>query len=148
MASIWQRIFEGFKKKHSLSHELPAVVTDAIHLPREPFSWVVTASGKEFLANEVSGFYEPVADKAVGSGPPALLGVKKHSLPSHCPGLFAKLSPKGSEPDWEVFRFLLWQVPTSALVSWWGVGWLGSAVPKRGMLSCGFPIRPTLPSPQ
>lgn len=55
---------------------------------------------------------ESVADKVVGSGPPALLGVKKHSLPFHCPGLFPKLS----EPDWETFRFFLWQVPTPALV--------------------------------
>lgn len=40
-ASIQQRIFGGFEEEHSLAHELPAVVTDAIHLPREPFSWVL-----------------------------------------------------------------------------------------------------------
>lgn len=147
-ASIRQRIFGGFEEEHSLAHELPAVVTDAIHLPREPFSWVVTASGKEFLANEFSGLYEPVADKPVGSGPPALLGVKKHSLPSHCPGLFAKLSPKGPEPDWEVFRFFLSLAGAHSNVGQSvgsGMGKVSSSKEGDAFLWVSYPSNPSIP---
>lgn len=42
---------------------------------------------------------ESVADKVVGSGPPALLGVKKHSLPFHCPGLFPNCQSWTGKPS-------------------------------------------------